>query len=160
MFGRARLATRLAAGLRAAEKPTDAPGCGRAPPRLLSFLVKSRLLCAALFLIAGALHFVVPGLYRAIVPAWLPRPDLLVMVSGAAELAGGAGLLVPSPKWRRAAGWGLLLLLVAVFPANVEMLRLGRARGVSGWAETLLWLRLPLQPALMVWVWCVSRSNR
>ncbi len=120
--------------------------------------VVSRWLCAALFLVAGALHFLVPGPYRAIVPAWLPRADLLVAGSGAAELAGGAGLLL-GPAWRRAAGWGLLLLLVAVFPANVEMLRLGRERGVSTGAEALLWLRLPLQPLLMVWVGRVSRSG-
>lgn len=117
----------------------------------------SRRVCAAMFLVAGALHFAVPGPYRGVVPAWLPRADLLVAVSGAAELAGGAGLLMP--KWRRAAGWGLLLLLAAVFPANVEMLRLGRARGVSGWAETLLWVRLPLQALLMAWVWRVSRPK-
>ena len=118
--------------------------------------VASRWLCAALFLVAGTLHFVIPGPYRGVVPAWLPRADLLVAASGAAELAGGAGLLLP--RWRRAAGWGLLALLVCVFPANVEMLRLGRARGVSGWAETLLWIRLPLQALLMLWVWRVSRS--
>lgn len=118
----------------------------------------SRGLCAGLFLVAGALHFLAPGPYQNIVPTWLPRADLLVAVSGAAELAGGAGLLLP--RWRRAAGWGLLLLLVAVFPANVEMLRLGRGRGVGLLAETLLWLRLPLQPLLMLWVWRVSRASR
>lgn len=117
----------------------------------------SRGLCAGLFLVAELLHFIVPGSYRSVVPAFLPRADLLVAVSGAAELAGGAGLLLP--RWRRAAGWGLLLLLVAVFPANVEMLRLGRARGVGAVAETLLWLRLPLQALLMLWVWRVSRAT-
>jgi uncharacterized membrane protein len=112
-----------------------------------------------MFAVAGVLHFVVPGTYERIVPRWLPAPRLLVYLSGAAELAGAAGLLVPA--LRPAAGWGLILLLAAVFPANVQMLRDARASArTPAWARALLWARLPLQPLLMWWVWAVAVRGR
>jgi len=110
---------------------------------------------AALFVTAGVLHFVIPGFFERIVPPWLPDwlpgPSALVAVSGVAEVAGGLGLLLPAT--RRASAWGLLALLVAVFPANVFMLIDARAHGVSAMYEAGLWIRLPLQPLLMWWVW-------
>jgi uncharacterized membrane protein len=116
-----------------------------------------RAILALLFITSGVLHLILPGPYRGIMPSYLPAPALLVSISGVAEIAGGVGLLWPAT--RRAAGWGLLLLLLAVFPANVEMLRLYKARGVSGLGESLLWLRLPLQALLMWGVWRVSRRR-
>lgn len=104
-----------------------------------------------LFAVAGALHFVVPRFYERMLPPRLPAPRALVLISGAAELAGAAGLVVPS--LRAAAGWGLLVLLVAMFPANVQVLRDARARRARGWVQALLWARLPVQPLLMWWVW-------
>ena len=106
---------------------------------------------AALFAVAGALHFVAPGVYVRIVPRWLPAARTLVYVSGAAELAGAAGLL--APRLREAAGWGLIALLVAVLPANVQMLQTARATGAPAWGQGLLWARLPLQAVLIWWVW-------
>lgn len=110
------------------------------------------------FVLAGVLHFIVPGYYEKIVPSYLPAPSALVVLSGVAEIAGGLGLLLA--RSREAAGVGLMLLLVAVFPANVEMLRLARARGGPAWAEAVLWLRLPLQVLLVRWAWLLSRPNR
>ena len=109
-----------------------------------------RVLLAFGFIAAGLLHLISPRLYRPIMPAYLPAHDLLIAISGCAEIAGGIGLLVP--RVRRYAGWGLLLLLLAVFPANVEMLRLYRSRGVVWWGEALLWLRLAFQFVLARWV--------
>jgi uncharacterized membrane protein len=109
-----------------------------------------------LFVLAGILHFLVPAYYRAIVPPYLPAPSTLVALSGVAEVAGGVGLLVP--RWRRAAGLGLVVLLLAVLPANVEMLRQGRARGISAPLEAALWLRLPFQFVLMWSAWWLSRA--
>jgi uncharacterized membrane protein len=104
------------------------------------------------------MHFLVPGPYRAIMPPYLPWHAGLVALSGVAEMAGGIGLLVP---WtRRAAGIGLILLLLAVFPANVEMLVRYREQGAGAFAQLLLWLRLPLQAVLIWWVWRVSRRVR
>lgn len=99
----------------------------------------------------GIDHFVNPGFFVRIVPRALPSPLLLVWVSGFFEVLGGAGLLVP--RTRRAAGIGLVLLYVAVFPANINMVvhpELGG--GIPLWA---LWARLPFQIvfiALALWV--------
>ena len=113
-----------------------------------------RWLAAALFVAAGANHFLNPAAYRAIVPPVLPAADALVAVSGACEVGGGLGLLVR--PLRRAAGWGLIALLVAVFPANVYMaVSPGRVPGLSI-PQWLLWLRLPLQAVLVAWVWFVA----
>jgi uncharacterized membrane protein len=87
-----------------------------------------------------------------IMPPALPAPRLLVLLSGVAEVAGGLGLLWPAT--RRWAAWGLLALLVAVFPANVHMLQLHEQLHLPAWA---LWARLPLQPLLMWWVWRARR---
>ena len=115
---------------------------------------RARWTLAALFLSGGVMHLLKPALYRPIMPAVLPAHDALILISGLAEIAGGVGLLIP--RTRRAAGLGLILLLVAVFPANVEMLRLYRMRGAPAWAELLLWLRLPLQAVLIWWTWRVT----
>jgi uncharacterized membrane protein len=106
---------------------------------------------ALLFGVAGVLHFLTPEFFLRIVPPWVPDPRLAVSLSGLAELAGAIGLLVPAT--RTAAGWALIALLVAVFPANVYMLQQAMAQGASPTALAVLWLRLPLQPLLVWWVW-------
>ena len=124
-------------------KPGDSPG-----------LRVARGLAAAGFVAGGVMHFVRPGTYARLIPPGLPSPIALVVVSGLAEIAGGVGLLMP--RTRRPAGWGLIALLVAVFPANVYMAaRPDRFTdlGLPTWA---LWLRLPLQGVLIWWVRRVS----
>jgi uncharacterized membrane protein len=118
----------------------------------------SRVLLAAFFIGAGVLHFVRSSFFVQIVPPYLPYPLELVYVSGVFEILGGAGLLVP--RLRRAAGWGLIALLIAVFPANVHH-ALGDVR-VEGWSPSpvALWLRLPFQFVLIAWVWWCSRRDR
>ena len=112
----------------------------------------ARLLLGAFFLAAGTLHFVRPRPYVAIVPDALPRKLELVYASGAAEIAGGAGVLL-APT-RRAAGWWLIATLIAVFPANVNMaVNAERFRAVPA---PLLWVRLPVQGLLIAWVWRVA----
>ena len=108
-----------------------------------------RLVFAAFFIVAGSLHFLFPQPYIRIIPPFLPWPRLLVLVSGAAEIMGGVGLLVP--QFQRAAAYGLALLLLAVLPTNIYMAvahvgfpgLLGRS-----WAQ---WLRIPLQIPLIWW---------
>lgn len=112
-----------------------------------------RLLLGIAFIVAGALHVVHPRPYVRIVPEWLPAPELLVAVSGAAEVLGGIGLLVPSA--RRGAALGLVALLVAVFPANLDMALHPERSGLDV-PQWLLWARLPLQPALIGAVWCAA----
>ena len=123
----------------------------------VSFSDLPRVAFGVAFIAAGILHFVYPAYYQAIVPPYLPAPAALVAVSGVAEIAGGVGFLVR--RWRRAAGWGLIALMVAVFPANVEMLRQAREHHASGLAQAALWLRLPLQGVLIWWAWRLSRPR-
>ena len=77
-------------------------------------------------------------------------------ISGVAEIAGGIGLLIP--RWRNHAAWGLVLLLIAVFPANIYMavahLQYEGLLGKS-WVQ---WLRLPLQLPLIYWAWRYTRE--
>ena len=111
----------------------------------------SRAALAALFTFAGTLHFVRPRPYEAIVPPPFPKKES-VAISGVAEIAGAIAVLHPAT--RPAGRWGLLALLLAVFPANVWMAvsphKIPGAHKIPRWA---LWGRLPLQPLAMLWVW-------
>lgn len=117
----------------------------------------SVIVLSLLFIAAGVNHFVSPDVYLKIVPGYLPWPLALVYVSGFFEVLGGVGVAVP--KVRRAAGWGLIALLVALFPANIDMVvHAERFPNIPFWA---LVARLPLQAVLAVWVWwaVVKRSG-
>jgi uncharacterized membrane protein len=95
------------------------------------------------FVFAGAMHFVKPKLYRQIMPPYVPAPDAMVYASGVAEIAGGAGLMLP--RHRKLAGWWLIATLAAVFPANVHMaVNSDTYHQVPG-APASLWARLPFQ---------------
>lgn len=97
------------------------------------------------FSIGGVAHFVFTEAQMRIVPDWMAWPRAAVLLSGVAELLGAAGLLFA--RTRRAAGWGLLALTVAVTPANVHMLmQAEQFPDVPIWA---LVLRLPLQLVLL-----------
>ncbi|MGH7748524.1 MAG: DoxX family protein, partial [Candidatus Dormibacteria bacterium] len=102
---------------------------------------------AGVFVAAGMTHFAKPRMYEAIVPAALPAHRELVLISGAFEILGGIGALVPAT--RRLSGWGLIALLFAVFPANIHMaLAAGRFAALApAWG---LWARLPLQ-FVLIW---------
>lgn len=114
----------------------------------------SQRLLAGFFVLAGTMHFLRPKAYEAIVPPSIPRPREVVIVSGLAEIAGG--LAVVPRGTRRLAGWWLVALLAAVFPANVHMaVNPEQVKGldldrIPRWA---LWARLPLQPLMMIWAW-------
>jgi uncharacterized membrane protein len=109
---------------------------------------------AALFLVAGALHFARPAMYRSIVPPALGHATALVAISGAAEIAGGLGLLIP--QTRRAAAYGLVALLAAVWPANWYMALAANQFAAVGPAW-VLWARVPLQLPLVWWIlWAVK----
>jgi uncharacterized membrane protein len=114
--------------------------------------VTRHFLLGGFFLFAGLMHFLRPKPYVAIVPDVLPRKREIVYASGVAEIAGGAGVL--AERTRRAAGWWLIATLLAIFPANVNMaVNADRFRAIP---RPLLLARLPLQGALIAWVWRVA----
>lgn len=121
----------------------------------------SRTALSAFFAFTGAMHFLRPRFFEAIVPPAIEaRKQEAVAISGAAEIAGAA--LVLHPATRSLGRWWLLALLVAVFPANVHMaVNPEQIRGLDmrrfpRWA---LWARLPLQPMAMIWVWRATRPK-
>jgi uncharacterized membrane protein len=107
----------------------------------------SQRLLAVCFAAAGMLHFLRPRTYEEVVPDYLPAHHEIVLVSGAAELAGAA--LVVFPRTRRIGGVWLAATLVAVFPANVNMAL--HPDRYDALAPALLWARLPLQGLLIWW---------
>jgi uncharacterized membrane protein len=106
----------------------------------------SILATALLFSVAGILHFVKADSFLKIMPSYVPWPLAMVYLSGAAEIAGGLGLLMP--LLRPAAVCGLVVLLIAVFPANIQM----ALHPDGSIPPPLLWLRLPFQGVLIWWV--------
>jgi uncharacterized membrane protein len=124
-------------------------------------MTRAQRLLAGFFTFAGTMHFVRRRDYEAIVPPPLP-PRETVVISGVAEILGGLAV-IPRAS-RRLAGWWLIALLVAVFPANIYMtLRRQEVaeRGVPadripGW---MLWARLPLQPLMIWWAWRAAATD-
>lgn len=109
------------------------------------------------FFLGGIAHFAFTATEMRIVPPWVPWPRASVLVSGLCELLGATGLL-----WRfsrRAAGWGLFALTIAVTPANVYMLQ--RPDLFPSVPTGVLWLRLPLQLGLLALiVWSTAPGRR
>ncbi len=118
----------------------------------------SRLPLAALMAGSGIYHLVAPEFYERIVPRPLGHARFYVYASGVVEVL--AAVLLAAPRTRRAGGWVCAALLVAVFPANVQMALDGGARGASGivGSSAAAWFRLPLQVPL-VW-WAVAEGRR
>jgi uncharacterized membrane protein len=112
----------------------------------------ARWILALLYALAGVLHLAVPQPFLGIMPTWVPAPEAVVMATGVAELAGAAGLLQPwSLALRRAAGWGLALYAVCVFPANIVHFARDMARPDHGLGLGYHVPRMVLQPVL-VWL--------
>lgn len=130
--------------------PGDRPNPGRRFVNVLPL--------AVFFVVAGLLHFLRPEFYVRIMPAFLPWPVALVYVSGVLEVLGGIAIL--PLRTRRPAGYGLIALLVAVFPANVNMAM--HPAPIAGWDVPLwlLWLRLPLQAVFIAWVWWATNAGK
>jgi len=122
------------------------------PKRILLWVM------AAFYVLAGLMHFRRPDYYMPMMPPYLPWHAALIFLSGAAEVVLGAALLVPS--LRRSAAWGIILLLIAIFPANVHIALhnvpvFGAAAGAGIWN----WVRLPLQAVLILWAWWYTQPE-
>lgn len=117
-----------------------------------------RMTLAAAMVGVGVLHFVNPEPFMRIVPPALGDARLLVYVSGVFEVLGGLGLLLE--RTRRAAAWGLILLYLAVFPANIYMalegIQIDPANPLPSWAA---WARLPFQAVFIAWAYWFTRPE-
>lgn len=127
-----------------------------AEPRRILVLVFRGLLGAAM-LLSGVLHFAKPEPFLMMMPDYLPAHLALVYLSGVAELVLGVAVFVP--KLRPLAGWGLIALLVAVWPANIWMASEGIQPPGLEMSPTGAWIRVAVQPLLMLWAWAVTRPD-
>lgn len=105
-----------------------------------------------LYIIAGLNHFLSPAFYMKMLVGFLPCPEVLNYLSGAIEIALGIGVMVP--QTRRISAWGIIALLVAVFPANISMALHAQEWGMS---PTGLYLRLPVQFLLIWWAYVYTK---
>jgi len=106
-------------------------------------------LMALLYILAGINHFRKPGMYIRIIPPAFKNPKLINNLSGAAEII--LGILLILPATTTFAAWGIIALLIAVFPANIYMLQNKKAGfGLPLW---ILFIRLPLQIVLIYWAY-------
>ena len=121
-----------------------------------SFKTIGRIAVGLAFIVAGLNHFRVPRFYQRMMPPYIPAPKEMVDISGVAEVALGAALFVP--RLQPVARYGLLALLLAVFPANLHMaLNADKFGGIPEWA---LWARLPFQPLMMAAVVYVTSQSK
>ena len=118
------------------------------------FKTLTRYLLGALFIAAGVNHFLNTATYVRIMPPYLPWHLELIYLSGVAEAALGVLLLIR--RYSVWAGWGLVALCIAVFPANVHMAM--HANLYPAIPELALWLRLPAQGLLIAWAWWYTRE--
>lgn len=111
---------------------------------------------AALYVGAGLNHFINPAIYVSIMPPWLGWHQTLVAVSGVCEILFGL-LLIPRGT-RALAAWCIIALLIAVFPANIQMMLNYWHQHKPGFWITVV--RLPLQFVLIWWAYSFTKNNR
>ncbi len=115
----------------------------------------SKYLLAAAFILGGINHFVMPAFYLRIMPPYLPAHLFLIYLSGFLETGFGIGLLIP--KTSRRAAWGIILLLIAVYPANIYMaMNTELFPDINPW---IIYLRLPLQIVLIGWAFWHTKND-
>ena len=112
------------------------------------------------YVMAGVNHLVMPQVYLAVMPPYIPWAGTMVLASGVAEILGGIGVLMPDrllfPSVRKFAAWGIVLMLAAFLPVHIYMVLHPEAfPRIPVWG---LWVRLPLQLPLMVWAWWYTRD--
>lgn len=101
-----------------------------------------------MYFILGIIHFTHIGFYRPLMPKFLPAHDLLIYLSGVAEIILGLGILFPQTRsW---ALWGIIIMLLVFLIVHINMLLPGNQLGIS---PVILWLRLPIQFVLIYWAY-------
>ncbi|MCE9530808.1 MAG: DoxX family protein [Planctomycetes bacterium] len=117
------------------------------------FKLLMKWLFAMLFIVAGVLHFIRQDFYLRIMPPYLPAHLELVWLSGAFEICLAVLLLIP--RYTAYSAWGLIALLIAVFPANVHMAI--NSQLFPEISPSFLWARLPMQGVLVAWAWWFAK---
>ena len=117
--------------------------------------VAMRWLLGLFFVLAGINHFLSPDFYVSIMPSYLPWHEELVYLSGDFEFILGALVLIP--RYEVPAAWGIIALLIAVFPANIHMVM--NPSLYPKVSPVFLWIRLPLQGVMMVWAYWFTRTT-
>ncbi len=120
-----------------------------------TFKTVSKFVLAIFMVVAGTMHFINPDFYMKIMPPYLPWHRELVFLSGVCEVA--LGLLLLVPRCSRLAAWGIIALLIAVFPANIYVYR---HQEVLPAPPLLHLLRLPLQGVFILWAYWHTRAVR
>lgn len=110
------------------------------------------------FIIAGARHFIYPEFYMLMMPNYLPVPLMLIYISGFFEIAGGIGLMIP--KTRAFSAWGLMVLLLAVLPANVYLYTHNIQLPDTYAPSWIGMLRIPLQFLLIAWMYMFAKNPK
>jgi uncharacterized membrane protein len=115
---------------------------------------KTAIITGIIFITAGINHFIIPNFYMEIMPPYLPYPLMLIYLSGVAEVI--CGILLIISKTRKIGAWLTIALLIAIFPANIQMSidELNNA-GVLFYASIV---RLPLQFLLIYWVYRFTKE--
>ncbi|MBO0858317.1 MAG: DoxX family membrane protein [Chloracidobacterium sp.] len=119
-----------------------------------AFKIGLKYLFAAIFIFAGVNHFRNPELYLRIMPPYLPWPSALHLIAGFFEVALGVMLLIP--RFQKLAAWGLIALLLAIYPANIHM---AIHHDLYQLPMIYHWIRLPLQFVLIAWAWWFTTAD-
>lgn len=121
-------------------------------PLLQQLPADARISAAVMFLLIGFTHLLKPGKLTYMIEGMIPHPLFMVLFTGALEILLGAGLLFPATQYY--AGWGLMILLVAMFPANIRVavLNLPAPGGLPS-RPWYIWSRLLFQPVYILWIW-------
>jgi uncharacterized membrane protein len=109
------------------------------------------------YILNGLNHFFNADAYIAIMPAYLPWHSQLVALSGVAEIAVGAGVLIRAT--RVAAAWGIIALLILIFPANLYVAMNGLPYVGDEPNVVLNWVRLPFQLVLIAWAYWYTKPT-
>jgi uncharacterized membrane protein len=121
-------------------------------PLLQQLPADARISAAVMFLMIGVTHLLKPRKLTYMIEGMIPYPLFMVLFTGALEILLGAGLLFPATQYY--AGWGLMILLVAMFPANIRVavLKLPAPGGLPS-KPWYIWSRLLFQPVYILWIW-------
>ncbi|MGK0290413.1 MAG: putative membrane protein [bacterium] len=117
-----------------------------------------RVLLGALFILGGIAHFTKTQVYLNIMPSYIPWHLAMVYISGVIEIILGIAVMIP--QFKKLAGYGLIGLLIAIFPANINMAINNISFGDAPASPAFLWGRLPIQLLLIVWAYWVTKESK